>query len=371
MGIGHGRGWVGWNAALRAWMVCLSCGFSAVAWAQSATDGAIGGRVLNVAGAPVTGARVMVREMQTGLALDALSGAHGEFLVVRLPVGEYVVTVEDSQAVLTLAGPVEVALGEVTEVEARMGSATSGQGSLPGGAGAAGARLSEADLVGLPVDGEWRSLAVSADGMADGDGGLSFRGTTGSQNSERTDGMSGEQSFAGARLGAGVEEDTDAGSDEVYDRAAGVGSGSRSVADGGQRAGSTFAFSQAAVREFRVQGQSDAAAYGSALYGHGVGGVVTTVSRSGGTTLHGMAFFTMRDSSWAAANPFSVASTYANGVVTSGVVKPLDVREQFGGSMGGPVRWKRDRGVVRTATDQKQQLFFPRSPRRATGVSIR
>jgi hypothetical protein len=116
-------------------------------------------------------------------------------------------------------------------------------------------------------------------------------------------------------------------------------------------------FSQAAVREFRVQGQGDAAAYGSALYGHGVGGVVTAVSRSGGTTLHGMAFYTVRDSAWAAANPFSVASTYADGVVTSAVVKPEDLRQQFGGRVGGPVSWmKDDHGLART--DQRQKFLL-------------
>jgi hypothetical protein len=84
--------------------------------AQSAADGAIGGRVLSAAGAPVAGALVVARELETGLALRARSGAHGEFLVVRLPVGEYAVTVEDAGAVLTLPGPVAVGLGEVTEV---------------------------------------------------------------------------------------------------------------------------------------------------------------------------------------------------------------------------------------------------------------
>ena len=161
-----------------------------------------------------------------------------------------------------------------------------------------------------------------------------FAGSRCGQNSSRTDGASGDESFSGARAGAGVEEDADGGADEVHDRASGVGSGASSVADGGQRAGSSYAFSQAAVREFRVQGQGDAAAYGSALYGHGVGGVVTTVSRSGGTRLHGMAFYTVRDSAWAAANPFSVASTYANGVVTSGLVKPTGPAAAVRGERG-------------------------------------
>src|ERR1035441_1543121 len=45
----------------------FSGGLGAGAWAQSATDGAIGGWVLS-AGAPVAGAWVVVREVETGLA---------------------------------------------------------------------------------------------------------------------------------------------------------------------------------------------------------------------------------------------------------------------------------------------------------------
>jgi len=359
MGIGHGRDWVGWNAAVRAGLVWLSCGLGAAA--QSAVDGAIGGRVLSVAGVPVTGARVVVREVETGLALSAISGAHGEFLLVRLPVGEYAVTVEKAGGLLSLPEPVEVGLGEVTEVEARMGPAAPRQVNPSSGAKAGGTRSSAAELAALPSRGEWKSAALAVAGAnetAGEDDGVSFWGIAATQNSDRVDGASGDEGFSGARVGAGAAEDTDAGSDEVYNRAAGAGSGARSVADGGRRAGSSYAFSQAAVREFRVLGQENAATYGSALYGHGVGGVATTVSRSGGTALHGMVFYTVRDSAWAAANPFSVASTYSDGVVTSGVVKPLDLRQQFGGSAGGPVIWRTDHGSARMGADQRQRLFF-------------
>ena len=44
-----------------------------------------------------------------------------------------------------------------------------------------------------------------------------------------------------------------------------------------------------------------------------------------------------RTSAWAAANPFSIATSYNNGVVTSGLVKPHDLRQEFGGSVGGAV----------------------------------
>ena len=59
--------------------------------------------------------------------LRSLSGTRGEFLVVRLPVGEYEVTVEDAGAMLTLPGQVAVGLGEVTEITARLRAAVAGQ----------------------------------------------------------------------------------------------------------------------------------------------------------------------------------------------------------------------------------------------------
>jgi hypothetical protein len=338
-------------------------------WAQSGTDGAIGGQVLSAAGSPVEGASVMARNLETGLAMRARSGSKGEFLLVRLPVGEYELSVEEVGVELTLPEPVQVGLGEVTEVVARMRPPVSGQPNSPSGASGGGTDLPEADLAALPVNGgQWSSLALtvaganSAAGVDENSADLSFRGVALTQNSSRTDGTSGDQSFSGVVAGAGVEEEVAAGSDAVYDRASGVGSGAGSVADGGQRAGSSYVFSQAAVREFRVLGQGDATAYGSALYGHGVGGVVTTVSRSGGTRLHGMAFYTLRNSAWAAANPFSVASSYADGVVTSSVVKPQDQRQQFGGSIGGPVPGflsnTNDGSWSRRNAHQGQRLFY-------------
>ncbi len=344
----------------------MGCGLAAaglaqVGWAQSGADGAIGGRVLSASGAPLAGAVVAVREAETGLEQSARSGRHGEFLVPRLPVGEYTVTVESTGAELALPESVRVGLGEVTEIEARMGAASARMGA-GGGRDVAGSELAV-----LPVDGgAWRSVALAmagANGAAEKDddaGAASFRGVDLAQNSTRLDGASEDESFSGGPAGAGVAEDTDAGSDEVHDAAAGVGSGPRSVTDGGQRAGSSYAFAAGAVREFRVDGQGSAAQYGSALYGHGVGGVVTSVSRSGGSTLHGMVFYTVRDSAWAAVDPFALAQTYNNGAMTSALVRPEDLLQQFGGSVGGPL-WEKDanpsnHGSTRINADQNQGI---------------
>src|SRR5579872_5965274 len=96
MDIGCGRGLRSRIAAACAFSVWMACGFSHAVQAQTATDGAIGGRVLSAAGAPVAGALVVAQELETGLTLEEVSGAKGEFLVTRLPVGEHSVTVEDA-----------------------------------------------------------------------------------------------------------------------------------------------------------------------------------------------------------------------------------------------------------------------------------
>jgi hypothetical protein len=106
------------------------------------------------------------------------------------------------------------------------------------------------------------------------------------------------------------------------------------------------------VQEFRVNSGSY-----SALDGHAVGGVVTTVSKSGTNALHGSGFYLARDSAWGATNPFSVASTYTGGVVTNTLVKPHDLRQQFGGSVGGPVAWGTMGRHVGVATQAKVFYF--------------
>jgi hypothetical protein len=138
-----------------SWLGCcvveLAFGLGGCVWAQSGTDGAIGGQVLSAAGSPVAGVLVVARDLQTGLAMRARTGSKGEFLVVRLPVGEYELSVEEAGVELTLPESVEVGLGEVTEVVARMRPPVSSQPNSPSGASSGGTDLAEADLAALPV----------------------------------------------------------------------------------------------------------------------------------------------------------------------------------------------------------------------------
>ncbi len=348
-----GRAWSG--AVVRKIVrVCLlwCCSAAAVgrcAWGQSSVDGAIGGFVVDGGGAALVGAVVQVQNVADGTKTRTTTEGKGEFLVAHLPAGEYRVEVEYALfAGLTLE-PVVVEVGGVTSVEARMrvgGVATSvtvkaepiaqaavGVDELS--SAAVGSVVTPDEIERLPVNGRrWQTFALlmpTVNSDPEGDGLLSFRGTASTQNSSRIDGGDDDQSFGSVPRGTGIESGA-----ELED-AAEVGVANRitvgSAAGGGgygRHSGMAYTFSQEAVREFRVSGQNY-----SALYGHAAGGIVTTVSKSGTNDLHGTGFYLFRTSALAATNPFSIATNYVDGVVESVAVKPHDLRQQFGGSVGG------------------------------------
>jgi hypothetical protein len=330
---------------------CAAATVERSAWGQSAVDGAISGFVVDAGGAALVGAVVQVQNVTDGTMTRATTEGKGEFLVAHLPAGEYRVEVEYALfAGLTLQ-PVVVEVGGVTSVEARMrvgGVATSvtvkAEAGPPSGvsvdelsSAALGSVVTPDEIERLPVNGRrWQTFAMlmpAVNSDPEGDGLLSFRGVASTQNSSRIDGGDDDQSFGSVPRGTGIESGA-----EVEDAAeVGVSSritvGSASGGGGyGRHSGMAYTFSQEAVREFRVSGQNY-----TALYGHAAGGIITTVSKGGTNDLHGTGFYLLRTSALAATNPLSIATSYVDGVVGSGAVKPHDLRQQFGGSVGGAV----------------------------------
>lgn len=200
-----------------------------------------------------------------------------------------------------------------------------------------GVATPEFSLPELPVrDREWQSLgelsaslsdatlAVSAEDDDAGDpqeagqehefqglfvgpaSGLSAAGLATTQNAATVDGLSGWQMFAGAPRGSTV---------------------------GAARAQTSLGGS--AVRMLRSTPRDFSSVNGAA------GALLAITTRAGSRSLHGSAFGLLRESGWAAANPFSIATRYHSGVVTSTLVKPQDALGQFGGMIGGglPNRW--------------------------------
>jgi hypothetical protein len=337
--------------------------------AQSAADGAISGTIVDAGGAALAGASVQARNIATGASIAVTSGSTGEFLLTALPAGDYIVRVEYERFASLTLSPVTVQVGGATAVEARLQVAgvTSSITVLAPQEPPAAATLEDLssaaiasvitpeEMERLPDNGRrWQTFALltpTVHAEPDSDSLLSFRGLPATQNSTRIDGGDADQSFGAVPQGTGIESAAEAEDVEESGSSGRMGSsGAESESGYARHAGMAYTFSQEAVREFRVSGQNY-----SALYGHAAGGVISTVSRSGSNQLHGSAFYLVRSNVFAAANPFSIANSYVNGIVSSQVVKPHDLRQQFGGSVGGAAI--RDKLFFFYAYDRQRRNF--------------
>jgi len=329
----------------------VAAAVEARAWGQTAVDGAISGFVVDAGGSALVGATVQVQNAANGAMNRTTTGSRGEFLVSHLPAGEYRVVVDYALFAELSMQPVVVEVGGVTSVGARLrvGAVTTSVNvsatpeptvsvNVDDLASAAIASVvTPEEIEWLPVNGRrWQTFALMMPGVnadPEGDGLLSFRGLASTQNSSRIDGGDDDQSFGSVPRGTGVESGAEIEDAAEMGAAERISVGGASGGGGyGRHSGMAYTFSQEAVREFRVSGQNY-----SALYGRAAGGIITTVSKSGTNTLHGTGFYLVRTSALAATNPFSIATNYVDGVTTSERVKPHDLRQQFGGSVGGSV----------------------------------
>lgn len=322
-------------------LVTLLWGAVLHAHAQGPTTGTIHGVVTDATGASVQGAAIDLEELATVRHRALTSAADGSYTGLALTPGSYSLAVSApgfggtrAEAVVELGGTATADLVlRVMQVTAEV-SVAAGSGDDAETQGSPRV-LGRAAIEQLPLDGRrWQGFAILTP-QANAAGAdfdlLSFSGLPALANSTRLDGVDDDQSYSGLPRGAGrdsgaeAEDETNEGGDSrEAQRGYEAGSGS------GRHPGMAYTFSEAAVREFRVTGQND-----SALYGHAAGGVITTVSRSGSEQLHGSLFYLVRSSAFAARDPFAIATHFRNGVVTSAVVQPHDLRHQFGGTLGG------------------------------------
>ena len=350
-------------------LYCAAAIIAPPASAQTAVDGAISGFVLDAGGAAIANAAIRIQNLTGGITTHTATGSKGEFSVAHLPPGEYLVVVQYALFARLTIQPIVVELGGVTSIEAHLhpdsvktsitvkaepeSSISVHQDDLS--STAIGGVITPDEIELLPVNGRrWQTFALMMPGVnpdPEGDGLLSFRGAASTQNSSRIDGGDDDQSFSSVPRGTGISTAA-----ELED-AAETGPPSRisiSSASGGggygRHSGMAYTFSQEAVREFRVSSQNY-----SALYGHAAGGIITTVSKSGTNDLHGTGFYLFRTSALAATAPFSTATTYIDGVTTTATVKPNDLRQQFGGSIGGAAM--RDKLFYFYAYDQQTRDF--------------
>lgn len=285
---------------------------ASVSRAQSTTQGAIAGSVLDSTGAAVPGATVSILNMATNFTESVVSDASGYFKAPLLEPGNYTVLIKAPNFANFEADRVVVVVGQVTSLLPHLSVASSSTQIVVSEQTPVmnlespdfTSTLDNKSLQSIPINNKrWSALAMTTPGVvsdASGYGLVSVRGISALLNDVEIDGADDNQAFFSEERGR---------TREAYS--------------------TTFA----AVREFAV----NSGVY-SAQYGRAAGGVVTSVTRSGTNQLHGQAYFWDRESNWAAYNEYATITNFVNGENVTSPLKPEDLRKIYGFTVGGALK---------------------------------
>jgi Carboxypeptidase regulatory-like domain len=298
-----------------------------MALAQSAVTGAVGGSATDSNNAVVANATVTLRSADTNKVENATTDSEGRFRFTNLQPGVYVLTVSATGFSEFKLDQVIVEVGRLSNIEAvlSVGAATSTVDIVASSAVNVDSKefttnINQVAINELPINGRrWSDFALLTPGSTpDGTFGLiSFRGISGLLNNNTIDGGDNNQAFFSEERG---------------------------------RTRINYSISQSAIREFQVNTSNY-----SAEYGRSAGGVTNAVTKSGTNDLHGDAFYYQRNNDWGARPPLAFQSVLVNGFATQVGAKPDDVRHQFGGTLGGPI--KKDKLFFFFSYDQQKRDF--------------
>ena len=273
-------------------------------WAQMEIGSAsLNGTVTDPSNSVVVGAKVSVRNPATGFVRATETSGAGLYLL-KLPVGSYDVSIEAKGFKKSEVKGLELTVGSALtlDVPLQLGAATEVVDIT-----------SEAPVVETTRTAS--STSVSARAVADlpvnGRNFIDFTALTPGVVKDQT--RSGDLSFAGQRGPANSLLVDGADSNNLFYAQATGRTGFR-----------PYAFSQDAVQEFQVNASSFPAEVGRAS-----GGAINMITKSGTNQFHGAVFEFYRDKGMN-------ANTFTNN--RSGLAKSPYHFNQFGGSLGGPVK---------------------------------
>jgi hypothetical protein len=302
-----------WNTVLRFAMIAMLCvGAGSYGHAQSAVDGAIGGTVQDPSGSAVPNAKVVVHNNATNAEQTVLTDDSGFFRAIHLQPSTYTVSITAAGFESFKSSEVSVQVGLLTDISPKLPVGSSTQTvevsseapvintTTPDFANV----INQRTLQDLPVNNyRWSAYAALTPGVvydSSGFGLLSFRGQSTLLNNVTIDGADDNQAYFSEERGR-------------------------------TRAG--YSTAKASVQEFQVNTSNY-----SVEYGRSAGGVVNSVTKSGGNQFHGEFYFDDRDAEWGAANAFTTRQVQNSaGAFVSQNFKPTDVRKQYGGAIGGPI----------------------------------
>ncbi len=280
--------------------------FGVLAFSQSTVGTtSLNGTVTDPSGATVSGAKVTVRDADTGFIRQTATTAAGLYSLTELPVGVYELTVEQAGFKSAVRSNIRLTVGTVSTLNIQLEIGTASQrvdvsaeaSIVETSRTETSTAISNRQIQELPINGRnfldftLLSPGVVRDPTRTGD--ISFGGQRGTSNSLLIDGSDANNTFYGQATGR-------------------TGTGRN-----------PYSFSEDAVQEFQVNTNGYAPEIGRAG-----GGVINTITKSGTNSIHGDVFEFFRDK---ALN----ANSWDNNAL--GRPKRAYHYNQFGGNIGGPI----------------------------------
>src|SRR6267154_2395253 len=266
----------------------------------ASTSGRLEGLVLDSSGAGVPGATVVITNKKTDVSTTLKTDEDGHFVALYLPPGIYEVTVEKEGFQKQVLQDTAVEVGTTTTLHPRLTVGHVETSVIVSASAVAvdptqsslGTVVDQQSIESLPLNGRnFTDFALLTPGATtDGDFVMiSFNGVAGNFNNYTVDGGNNNNAFFAQQIGRTIP----------------------------------FQFSEDVIREFEVTSTGF-----EAEFGQSGGGLVNTVTKSGTNQVHGDTYYYILDS-----------STSANDKINEeqGIAKPHNRRQQFGGTVGGPL----------------------------------
>ena len=290
-----------------AGLLVLVAVFAAPALAQR-TNADLTGRVVDPNGAAVPNATVTARHTGTGAERTTQSNESGDYAIRELPPGRYEVTVEAQSFSKALAKDLELNIGTATTLnfDLKPGQITE---TVEVASGAATVETTRSDIGGVVTPLEVENLPLLNRTFANLSVIMPEARPAGNFDPTKT--RVGNVAFNG---GDGRQVDVNVDGGDNKDNV--VGSLLQN-------------FSYESIQEFQVLQHRWTAEQGRA-----VGGVVNVITKSGTNEFHGSLFSNFRDEKWRALDFFEKQRRAASPTFR----KPQFSRQEFGGSLGGPIK---------------------------------
>ncbi len=290
-------------------IVALAATTLSAAAQSRATTADLNGIVLDQSKAVLPGATVVVTNIATGVERTTETGGDGRFIVPALPPGSYSIRVSLQGFAAQAMPRLDLALGQEAEVSfvlsiagaAELVTVTAEAGMADVQQTAVATVVSQQQIEALPINGRnFMTFSILTPGVttdrtpqqgASATSGLTFAGQRARSNNITVDGLDNNDATLGSVRAT---------------------------------------FSQEAVQEFQVITNSYSAEFGKAS-----GGVVNIVTRSGSNDLRGDAFYYFRDESLNAKEHFEKKNPAGDRIDRK---KAPFSQQQFGGTLGGPIR---------------------------------